>query len=504
MSAGYTKAKAGLEFTSAREQFETTLSWLQSGEAAGITHAELEEKLEAQGRELLRRLCQDHLDLRALREERQSEVVGSEGCVRTHVREADRPLMTLFGLVRVRRLSYGQRGVTSLSPADVTLNLPEEEYSHGLRRHAAEQASKVSYQETVLSIEEHTGGKVAPRQTQELVRRAARDFDAFYAERMPPGPEATEDLLILSLDGKGIVMRPEHLREATRKAAEESTRKLGRRLSRGEKRDRKRMATVAAIYSIERWERGALDIMGGPRPSSETAERPPRAWNKRVWASVEKDASAVTRQLFDEAERRDPEHRRKWVVLVDGDRSQIKRVRKEARRRRVTITLVLDLIHVLEYLWKAAWCFFKEGDRAAEEWVQQRAIRILEGHSSDVAAGIRRSATRRALDTATRVGADKCADYLIAKRKCLHYDEYLRDGLPIATGVIEGACRHLINDRLDITGARWGVPGAEAVLRLRSLRSSGDFDEYWRFHLAREQQRIHLSRYASHSLPKAA
>ena len=82
----------------------------------------------------------------------------------------------------------------------------------------------------------------------------------------------------------------------------------------------------------------------------------------------------------------------------------------------------------------------------------------------------------------------------------LQYDEYLAAGYPIATGVIEGACRHLVNDRFGITGARWGLQGAEAILRLRALRSSGDFDEYWRFHRRRELERNHLVRYAPDEL----
>jgi hypothetical protein len=223
-----------------------------------------------------------------------------------------------------------------------------------------------------------------------------------------------------------------------------------------------------------------------------------------VWASVEKSAEQVTRELFEEAERRDPDHRRRWVVLVDGERHQIDRLRAEVKRRGVAPVFVLDLIHVLEYLWKAAWCFFAEGDAAAEAWVTAHALAILEGSFSYVAAGIRRSATRRGLRTKDRKGADDCADYLLAKRDMLHYDEYLEAGLPIATGVIEGACRHLISDRLDITGARWSVRGAEAVLRLRAVRSSSDFDAYWRFHLGREYLRHHKSRYASKAALEAA
>ena len=487
------------EFTVAREQFESVVGWLTSGDAAELTHAEIEARLDVDGRELVRRLFQSHLDLRAVREERLAEVTGGDAEPRSHVRATERPLTTLFGGVRVRRLRYGGRGLTSLFPADLALNLPQEDYSHGLRRWAAELAATVSFEETVRSIDAHTGGHVPARQTQELVRRAATDFDAFYASGIARGPEDTPDLLVLSLDGKGIAMRPDHLREATRKAAEKRANEACDGTDGDDTRrpHRDRMATVAAVYTVAPHVRSADDIMHELRPvrAAVKASRP-RARNKRVWASVGKDPKVVTREVFDEAQRRDPGHRRTWVVVVDGDRDQIRRVRNEARRRGVTIVLVLDFIHALGYLWKAAWSFFEHGDAEAGKWVRERARRLLEGRSSDVAGGIRRSATKRGLSAAQRKGADECANYFVAKRKLLHYEHYLPAGLPIASGVIEGACRHLVEDRLGITGARWTVPGAEAVLQLRALRSSGDFDAYWPFHLAQERRRNHESSYA--------
>ena len=493
----YHKGEAGAVFGLARTLFDAIEGFLRSDQAAVMSHADLEERLQADGRELLRQLFQGHLELRALREQRQDVVVSSDEAVRTHVETSERGLMTVFGAVRVARLAYRGRGMTALHPLDAALNLPEEKQSHGLRRLAAEDASQLSYDNTVASVRRQTGDTVAKRQTEELVVRAAQDFDAFYEQAVPAEPTNPRDLLVLSSDGKGILMRPEGLREATRKAAEQSQHKLEGRLSKGEKRNRKRMATVAAVYDVAPYVRTPEDILQDLRPARDTSRPRPRARNKRVWASVEKPAEVVTRELFDEAERRDPGHRRRWGVLVDGERHQIERLRAEAKRRGVEAVFVLDLMHVLDYLWDAAWCFFEEGDRAAEAWVTERALAILEGRSSSVAAGIRRSATLRGLRTKDRKGADDCADYLIAKRDMLHYDAYLQDGLPIATGVVEGACRHLINDRLDITGARWTVPGAEAVLQLRALRSSGDLDSYWRFHLQREYLRHHAARYAA-------
>ena len=167
----------------------------------------------------------------------------------------------------------------------------------------------------------------------------------------------------------------------------------------------------------------------------------------------------------------------------------------EAASRGITVTVVIDFIHVLEYLWKAAWSFFDKGEPAAEEWVADQARKILRGKSAQVAAGIRRRATTYGYSPAERAGADECARYLDNKKDYLGYATALEKGWPIATGVIEGAARWLVKDRMDITGARWGLQGAEAILKLRALIASGDFDAYWRFHLRREHERIHHARY---------
>jgi len=156
---------------------------------------------------------------------------------------------------------------------------------------------------------------------------------------------------------------------------------------------------------------------------------------------------------------------------------------------------VLDFIHVLQYLWAASTAFHSETATEREEWVLSRLREILRGKAVDVAAGMRRSAPLRDLAEQDRAPVDKCANYLLDYKAYLHYDEYLRDGLPIASGVIEGACRHLVKDRLDITGAHWSLRGAEAILQLRALNSSGDLAEYWAFHEAHEYERNHAQRY---------
>jgi hypothetical protein len=170
-------------------------------------------------------------------------------------------------------------------------------------------------------------------------------------------------------------------------------------------------------------------------------------------------------------------------------------LKKYAKKNDITLTIILDIIHVIEYLWDAAAALHGASTPEAEDWVSERLLLVLQGNASSVAAGMRRSATLSDMTDEQRAPVDKCANYLLNHKQYLKYHQYLAAGYSIATGVIEGACRHLIKDRLDVTGARWGLLSAEAILRLRSLRSSGDFEEYWEFHEAQEFKRNHADKY---------
>jgi hypothetical protein len=494
---------SGEGFEAARQSFTDLLAWLDSGEAASLSHGELEDQLEGRGRELLRHMFQGQLDLRALRERRAVEVVCVDDVTHTAVEPGHRRrLATIFGGVGVERLAYRHRGHANCYPADAQLNLPTELHSHGLRRLAAIESSRGSFEEATEAISRVCGQRLGKRQVETLAARAASDVDDFYATRQHPPAEAG-DVLVISADGKGIVMRPEALRPATKAKAEAASHKLTCRLSKGEKRNRKRLAEVGAVYDVTPVPRSPLDVMArqgtqGPPPPAPVAKA------KWLTASVADDAAEVLAAVFDEAQRRDPHNQRTWIALLDGNNHQIERVTAEAAARGLSVTIVVDFIHVLEYLWGAVWCFFVEGNPAAETWVRDRALAILEGKAREVASGIRRRATSAGLTKAKRTKADECARYLTNKANYLDYPTAVTSGWPIATGVIEGACRYLVADRMDITGARWTVDGAEAVLKLRAVRANKDFEPYWRFHLDRERQRVHATRYRNGVIPAAA
>ena len=495
---------AGEGFAASQALFEQMVGWLDGEAAAGLTHAELEDRLQRDSRELFRQLLQDHLHLRALREERIDEVVDADGVARGAA-EVDhaRTLATIFGAVTYRRMAYRRRGRANLHPADAALNLPQEKHSHGLRGLAAVEACRDSFDGAVAALERATGQRLGKRQVEDLARRAATDFAGFYTDRAPPEADPA-DVLVVSADGKGIVMRPEALREPTAKAAAEEQQKLKTRLSKGEKRNRKRMATVAAVYDAAPAPRTPRDVLTRSGDDDYEPAPAPVARGKWLDASVEDDAAAVIADAFDEAERRDPDHARTWIGLVDGNAHQIDRLSAEAKQRGIDLAVVVDFVHVVEYIWAAVWCFFDEGDPAAETWVCDQLMAILQGKARQVAAAMRRKASRAGLNASARDNVDTAAAYLVNKAPYLDYPTALARGWPIATGVIEGACRHLVKDRLARTGARWSVEGAEAVLKLRAIISNGDWHNYWRYHLDKEHQRIHASRYANNQIPHAA
>ena len=471
---GYAAKSQGGAFAQSRAYYGELEEWLSGEEAGKLRHADLEDQLQERGRELLRRMHQDHLDLLAAREERRSGVTGRDGIARTRAESGHgRPLATVFGQVRVTRIAYRAPGAPNVHPLDAALNLPEEKQSHGLRKLAAAGSARGSFDDAAAAITRATGVKTGKRQVEQLARHAAIDVDAFYASRRP-GPAPDEHVLVLTGDGKGIVMRPDALRPATAKAAASGRNKLATRLSPGEKHGRKRMAELACVYDAAPAPRAPGDIITPPGTEKKERSPGPRATGKWLTASVTDDIPAVIAAAFGEAQRRDPGHRRSWIALVDGNRTQIEAITAEAARRGVTMPVICDFVHVLEYTWKAAWSFFDKGDPDAETWVAAQAARILQGKAATVAAGIRRRATTFGYSPAEREGADACADYLTAKKPYLDYATALAKGWPIATGVIEGACRHLVKDRMDITGARWGLDGAEAILKLRALIANGD------------------------------
>jgi hypothetical protein len=467
--------------------------------AALMSFDEIEQQVVVRGREVLRMTVQHVMDARAAAEPRRAEVTGADGVPRTRVEGGHaRTVVSWFGPVIVRRMAYRAPGTGNLHPADAALSLPARRYSWAVQQAAVRYALAGSYEQAQLWLQELTGVSIGKQQLEQILAEAARDAPGFYpAQEVAESPAGLP--LAISADGKGVAMRPGARRAGTARKARTRTRAFasGSRLGTGEKTGHKRIAETGAVFDVVPPDepRTPEQIMG--RAPGQARPPGPQAVNR--WYTVEITASRAETlaAVCDHAERRDPGHARTWIALVDGDRHQIEVLRAQAAERDIQVTILVDFIHVLEYLWKAAWCFCPPRDPAAEDWVITHGLAILHGRADEVISSIQDQAAadppRPGSEHAKIIRATLA--YLTAKQPYLDYPRALAAGWPIATGVIEGACRHLIADRMGITGARWSLDGAQAMLWLRAIRANGDLTTYWHHHIDHEHQRNHLDRY---------
>ncbi|MBS2545310.1 ISKra4 family transposase [Catenulispora sp. NL8] len=497
-------------FAAARARTEQMITSAREHGWCGDWSADAAERhVVAAGRDVQLHVLQGFHDVRALAEQAAHDAGGlavpvdAAGCEHRRVEPGHaRRLACTVGTVIVRRLAFRAPGAENLYPADAALNLPAGLHSHEVAKLAAIESARGSFHDAAEAMARTCGAPVAaPQAVRAMAIAAAADFAAFY-DQAAPMMSTKKTLLVLTVDGKGIVMRPEDLREETRKKAERAAR--AGRLADGDRPNRKRMATVGAVYDAEPVVRRPHDIITlakagkkkrKKKPKKDRKKRTgPKAVRKWLTASIADDAADVIAAVFDQAEARDPGHLRTWVVLVDGANPQIDAIRAEAAERGIDIHLVIDFIHVLQYLNTAARVLHGDGDKAATA-VAEHALTVLNGRSSDVADDLDQAACDARFSPEDRKKIGETVTYLRNKHDYLRYDDALAAGWPIASGVIEGACRHLVADRLDITGARWSLEGAEAVLKLRALLANHDFEVYWTYHLRQEHQRNHKSRY---------
>jgi hypothetical protein len=464
------------------------------------------------GRELLRGLVQLSLDAQAAAEVRVAAVTGADGVRRARAERGHaRPVVTRLGEVVVRRIAYrsGVRGAGSLFPRDGVLNLPPCGYSWALQQLAEMFCRSGSYAQAHEFMLAATGVSVGKRQLEQITAAAAADAERFCQDpgrsreqlALPgAGQRAGTGLppLAISADGKGVAMRPGARRRPGAKAPGQRTRTFEHRRGTGEK-GHKRMAETGCVFDVAVPDGPARTPGQVMHPDPDPRARPaaPRAVNRWYTTDITAGRDATIAKIFDEADRRDPGHARTWIALADGDIYQLGLIQAQAAARGITITILVDFIHVLEYLWKAAWCFHAPRDPAMEDWVIAQGLDILHGRTADVITRIRALAAGHP----PKPGGEhakiirKTLHYLDAKQPWMDYPTALANHWPIATGVIEGACRHLVQDRMGITGARWGLPGAQAILWLRAIHAGGDLDAYWTYHIQQEHQRNHLSRY---------
>jgi len=452
---------------------------MMSEQALKLPLSDLEREQENRGREAQRLLLQAHLAARGTGNVGPAlEIRGAEESTRLgQLRLHERTVTSIFGDVRVSRTGYGAPGCGSVHPLDEQAALPSRQFSDELRRRLIIGVVQGPFDEAIERVEEGTGVVLSKLSAEQMTAESARDFEDFYAERKPPPSGETGPIVVADVDCKGVPMvKPEEAQRTPRRG-------------KGKKPHKKRMATVGAVFTQQPRVRTPEEVTAslfatGPRPG-DAGSKSPKPEHKRIWASLKEPKETVIAAIAQEAEGRDPKREKIRVAVTDGERA----LQQGVLAVIPGVILVLDFLHVLEKLWKAAYCFYPEGSPEAVEWVRERTLALLQGRVSQVVKGMTQSATKRGLRAHQRKAVDEAARYMLRNKKFMRYHGYLRDGLPIASGAVEGACKNLVKDRLERSGMRWTIDGAEAVLKLRAAHLSGDFEEYWAFHLKQEQER---------------
>jgi hypothetical protein len=467
------------------EQFAGLAGWA-GDESRYLDHAEREKALMEEGRELQRRLMQATYELDAGQEERAEGVTSAAGVRHgTLERGCGRGLETVFGLVTVTRMGYRNRREPNLYPADARQALPSDPYSMGMRALAARHLASSGYQQARDDIESRAGVKIGPAQLAGIVRDLARWTGDFYAERARDAEQdlPVTDVIMMQGDGKGIAMRPEHRKN---KGKQDGTRP-----------GIKKMAEIVAVADFTPAVREPEDIAAPP--ARRKAHPGPKARDKWVSASVTESIEDMIGAAFDEADRRDPLRERQRVFLVDGNKQQLTAIEDHARTRKLKVPVLIDYIHVSGYIGKASAALHPGDPVLAGQWADGQLLRVLHGRAKAVAATLasvarnaRANPRKKDLDLAD---ADKAVTYLENNRRHMKYDEALANGWPIATGLIEGSCRYVIEDRFGITGARWSPDGAEDILKIRAVVVNGDLDDYMAYYKDRYRDEHHLARY---------
>ncbi len=408
-----------------------------------------------------------------------------------------RRYVSIFGALSIGRHVYGTRETQKheIAPLDARLDLPDGEFSYVLQDWDQHLCVKGPYGEARESVLEILGLGQSVRSLEQMNLAMARQVDSFFGSQPPPPAAEQGPILVLTSDGKGVPMRKDEPAQS------------GRR-KKGEKANKKRVACVGAVYTIKPFVRTADDVVDEVMRQKARADRPVPQ-HKKVRAELTRPIDGVEvngkDRIFAWFKQQvgaiDPDRKKPVVCVMDGERALWKMLAAWLSG----IVCILDIFHVLGRIWQAAHCFCPEGSDQAREFVSRRLRRILQGDVGRVIGGLKQMAGKHHLRGAKLKQLQAVIGYLHRNRRNMRYDRYLAAGYPIGSGVAEGACRHLVKDRMERTGMRWRVPSAQAMLDLRAVHASDQWEEFQSYRIDVESRRLYpYQEWVASIWPKAA
>jgi hypothetical protein len=383
-------------------------------------------------------------------------------------RDTERRYVSIFGKLCFARPYFYGKGKGGQTPLDAELSLGDDCYSDLVREVNDYLGVYGVYHKACDILERLLGLSLSTRVVQSNLGEDAADVSAYYAQKLGPIASNEAEILVIQADGKGIPMILE----------ETKTDKV--RLGKGEKHGCKKEAIVTSVYSIKAFIRTPEQIVASYYDKI-SLDRPSKPQNKHLWATLD-GKDAALRRLAEQVQFRLGSHIQQKIALCDGCESLQTRIAKYFS----DFILILDFIHANEYLWKVANALFGETNDQRFEWMRSHTLQLLSGQTRQLIAEFRALATQPKTSKRKRTQLIKTANYFERNLPFMDYPTYLSNGWPIASGVIEGACRHFVKDRCELSGMRWLQTGAESLLRMRAVAENNDWDDY---HAYRKQQR---------------
>jgi hypothetical protein len=461
-----------------RSDFDTLLATVQSPAAEQQTAGQMERHLFKALLQLGAHLLLLFLLYRSQRHQRQA-VYSAEGERIPYHSERQRRYYSVFGCLTFARPYFYRRSAEGRSPLDAALGLAADCYSDFLRELHEELCIHVPYEKTQQFLGRLLDIRLSKRVQQQFVVSDASDVEAYYEQKDAPAPELEEVILVAQADGKGVPMvRPSKTSHKVR-------------LRRGEARSRKKTVVVTALYTIAPAPRTAEDVLQTllQKEADEADTASParyRPQHKEIRGTLQGKDVALQR-LAQQIAKRDGTHIQHRVALCDGDHA----LQAKLGHYLPDFTLILDFIHAYEYLWKAAGALWGEKHPERLPWMQHQTRRLLTSHIAELITYLRQRAQETERTAHQQKTLHKVANYFEKNQPYMDYATYLQKGWPIASGVIEGACRHFVKDRMELSGMRWTQGGAEDLLGLRAVAENDDWDAYHRFRRQRRQQRLY-------------
>jgi hypothetical protein len=413
-----------------------------------------------------------------------------------------RRLRTIFGAHSFPAYvsSQGSKQKIELRPIDARLHLPAGKASYLLQEFSQLFCVEKAFGVGARQFETVFRQRLSVDVLEEINRALGGQADQFVDGLAAPAAAAEGQILVSTADGKGVPLVQE---DAQQVPAFEDQERPGNR----------RMATLGCVYTVDRHVRTPAQIVAAlfgdptvpppPRrpqphgkhyrgyfaePAAAGEEAVPSAYRTWAWMATEMAARRQPGQPIIRLRDGQPSLWHAAEACLEDFVAEL----REAGEVPVVVD-ILDIIHVATYVWKAAKAFHAHKEHQ-EAFAQDRLVRIVQGDVSGVITGLRRMASQRHLKGQARKDVTTVCNYFANNAQRMRYDEYLRQGYPIASGVIEGACRHVIKDRMEQGGMRWTLAGAEAMLHVRSVCASSVWDDFNRWRQAQQAQQVHPHR----------